>query len=72
MFEPWPKLCIFGSSIFGIISLCQVGVLLTSRRRVRSFFVIYVWVVTPVASLEVDFWDVGVGVDAQSVFLSRF
>jgi hypothetical protein len=25
-----------------------------------------------VASLEVDFWDVGVGVDAQGVFLSRF
>jgi hypothetical protein len=29
-----------------------------------------VWVVTPVASLEVDFWDVGVGVDAQGVFES--
>jgi hypothetical protein len=36
------------------------------------FLCIYVWVVTPVASLEVDFWDVGVGVDAQGVFLSRF
>jgi hypothetical protein len=45
------------------------GVVVDVRDVVLDLFLcIYVWVVTPVASLEVDFWDVGVGVDAQGVF----